>query len=120
MRIPTAAINARAEIRLTSHPPSGAASKPPSTIGIRGSSGDAQSPPKKVGAEGTETKNSAVLTEPTVWRGTWPDPIRVDVAVGPQPPPPLASRKPAKKPRYGVQPAGLVRCGAIHTDYHKM
>src|SRR5215472_8145743 len=51
--------------RLTSHPPNGAASTPPSTSGINCSSGTAPISVKNVVAAEAVTKNSAVLTEPT-------------------------------------------------------
>src|SRR6185312_563871 len=61
------------------------------------------------------TKNSVVLTEPTVVRGAWPEPIKVVVETGPQPPPPDASRKPAIKPIGAVQIAGASRgTGTFH------
>src|SRR5690606_39477930 len=37
-------------------------------------------------------KNSAKFTEPMVVRGSLPEPIRLVVTTGPQPPPPAASR----------------------------
>ena len=56
----------RAEMRLTAQPPNGAASRPPSTSGTRCCTGEAPSSTKNVVADATVTKNSAVLTEPTV------------------------------------------------------
>jgi len=117
---PTAVISSRAEIRCTAQPPTGAASRPPITSGTSCCNGEAPSSTKKVVADATVTKNSAVLTEPTVWRGACPEPTRVEVSTGPQPPPPLASRKPAAKPAGGIQPAGRSRIGAIRTERHRM
>ena len=44
------------------------------------------------------TTNSAALTVPTTKRGGAPAPIRLEVTTGPQPPPPMASRKPPTVP----------------------
>ena len=44
-------------------------------------------------------KNSAVLTVPTVLRGSVPCNNRFDVTTGPQPPPPEASRNPPIRPK---------------------
>ncbi len=49
------------------------------------------------------TTNSAALTVPMVVRAWPPRASRVEVATGPQPPPPLASSKPAKKPSTGTR-----------------
>ena len=99
----------RAGMCLTAQPPNGAAIMPPITSGTRFCSGAAPSSMKNVVAAATVTKNSVALTEPTVWRGAWPEPTSVDVVTGPQPPPPLASRKPATKPTGAIQPAGASR-----------
>src|SRR5436190_4479487 len=96
----------------TAHPPSGAASNPPTISASSSFHGEAPSSTKNVVAAAMVTKNSVVLTEPTVVRGVCPDPIKVDVATGPQPPPPLASRKPATKPIGPIQGAGASRAGA--------
>lgn len=45
----------------------------------------------KTGALVNVRKNSAKLTEPMVVGGSIPELIRVEVATGPQPPPPVAS-----------------------------
>ena len=46
------------------------------------------------------TTNSLVSTVPTTLRGSMrPEESKVGVEIGPQPPPPAASRKPAKRPR---------------------
>src|SRR5665647_1584684 len=98
---PTAVIRPRAGTRLTTHPPNGAASTPPNTNGMRCSSDELPSSVKNVVVAATVTKNSAVLTEPTAWRGACPEPTSVEVVIGPQPPPPLASRNPATNPSGG-------------------
>ena len=53
---------------------------------------------RKVADTAEVTKNSAVLVVPIDTRGSWPDPTRVVVTVGPQPPPPMASKKPPARP----------------------
>src|SRR6186997_3430406 len=101
----------RGETRLTSQPPNGAAITPPMISATRLGSGDAPSSTKNVVAAAMVTKNSVVLTEPTARRGACPDPTSAEVATGPHPPPPLASRNPAAKPTGGTQPAGASRVG---------
>src|SRR5262249_28452294 len=118
--MPTEIISARADRCLTDHPPSGAAIRPPNTSGAKCHTGDAPSSTKKVVAAAIVTKNSVVLTEPTVMRGAWPEPTRVEVATGPQPPPPLASRKAATKPSGGIHRAGASRGGAIRQALNRM
>src|SRR5687767_4072695 len=49
---------------------------------------------KKVKALANVIKNSVRLTEPTTYFGVLPFVIRVDVTMGPQPPPPNESRNP--------------------------
>lgn len=44
------------------------------------------------------TKNSAELTEPIASRGFFPLATRVVVTMGPQPPPPIASKNPPANP----------------------
>mgnify|MGYP006920576457 CR=1 FL=1 len=58
-------------------------------------------PPKsmKVTPLAKETANSAAFTEPIVYRGFLPRPNKVDVTIGPQPPPPTASINPPKEAR---------------------
>ena len=57
------------------------------------------SPNRKPMLAATDTMNSAALTEPTVRRGSsLPLLSSVEVATGPQPPPPVASMKPATRP----------------------
>src|SRR5829696_1457842 len=118
--MPTAVISARGETRLTAQPPNGAANTPPRTSGTRYWKADAPSSTKNVVAAATVTKNSVVLTEPTVCRGACPEPISVEVSTGPQPPPPLASRKPAQNPNGVVQHVGSSRAGAIRTDFSRI
>src|SRR5215208_1014056 len=118
--MPTAVISARGDTRLTAQPPNGAVNTPPRTSGIRYCKDDAPSSAKNVVAAATVTKNSVVLTEPTVWRGACPEPISVEVVIGPQPPPPLASRNPDKNPSGAVQPAGFRGGAAIRIDFHRM
>ena len=50
----------------------------------------------------TVTKNSVRLTDPITKRGTWPVPTRVEVTIGPHPPPPMASSMPPPKPMTGI------------------
>src|SRR5262249_20393393 len=102
--MPTATIKPRAGTCLTAHPPNGPASTRPRMSGTRCSSGEAPSSAKNVAAAATVTKNSVVLTEPTVSRGGCPELIKVDVVTGPQPPPPLASRNPETNPSGITQP----------------
>ena len=45
------------------------------------------------------TKNSAAFTEPIVFLGFFPSETNVDVTIGPHPPPPMASKKPPKRPK---------------------
>ena len=52
----------------------------------------------KVATSVIVTKNSARFTVPIVNRGLCPLATRVDVTIGPQPPPPIASKKPPIKP----------------------
>src|SRR5436309_6822848 len=118
--MPTATIKARAGTCLTAHPPNGAASTPPRTSGTRCSSGEAPSSVKNVAAAATVTKNSVVLTEPTVSRGACPEPINVEVVTGPQPPPPLASRNPETNPSGTTQPAEVRGTTAIRVDRQRM
>jgi hypothetical protein len=66
------------------------------------------------------TKNSVVLTDPIVVRGAWPDPTSVDVATGPQPPPPLASRKPATSPMGAAHAVGASRVAGIRQALNRM
>jgi hypothetical protein len=107
---PTAIINGRAGTCLTVHPPNGAARRPPSTSGIRCSGGEAPSSAKNVVAAAAVTKNSVVLTEPTVWRGACPEPMSVEVVSGPQPPPPLNVLMEAFRPLAGLSlPSVVVR-----------
>ncbi len=96
----------------TTQPPSGAASIPPAISASSSFHGDAPSSTKNVVAAAMVTKNSVVLTEPTAMRGAWPEPTRLDVATGPQPPPPLASRKPATNPIGPTHGPGASRAGA--------
>src|SRR5215208_5173154 len=118
--MPTAVISARGDTRLTAEPPNGAAKTPPRTSGIRYCKDDAPSSTKNVVAAATVTKNSVVLTEPTVYCGACPEPISVDVSTGPQPPPPLASRNPAQNPSGLLQRVGSCRARAIRTDFSRM
>ena len=74
----------------------------------------------KVVAAAMVTKNSVVFTEPTDMRGACPEPSKVEVATGPHPPPPLASRKPATKPSGGVHLAGASRAGAMRQALSRM
>lgn len=53
---------------------------------------------KKVATSATVTKNSARLTEPIVNLGLFPFATKVDVTIGPQPPPPIASKVPPTVP----------------------
>ena len=46
----------------------------------------------------TVTKNSARFTDPIAMRGSWPRPTSVEVTIGPQPPPPIASINPPTNP----------------------
>src|SRR5215207_8953450 len=56
----------------------------------------------------TATTNSLVSTVPTTLRGFMrPEESRVGVEIGPQPPPPAASRKPAIKPRGARKPLAM-------------
>ena len=56
-------------------------------------------PMKKPRLAATATRNSLVSTVPITLRGViLPELIRVGVATGPQPPPPVASTKPANRP----------------------
>ena len=57
------------------------------------------SPMKKPTLAATATTNSEVSTEPTTLRGaSRPEASSAGVATGPQPPPPVASTKPATSP----------------------
>jgi hypothetical protein len=70
---------------------------------------------RKVADTVNVTTNSAALTVPMVVRAWPPRASRVDVAIGPQPPPPLASSRPAKKPSTGtrrISPLGIQRPAA--------
>jgi len=53
---------------------------------------------KKAATSDTVTKNSSRLTEPIVNLGLFPLAIKVDVTIGPQPPPPIASKNPPATP----------------------
>lgn len=53
---------------------------------------------KKVIDSATVTKNSAELTEPMAYRGWFPFATKVVVTMGPQPPPPMASKNPPANP----------------------
>ncbi len=54
------------------------------------------------------TTNSPVSTVPSILRGSiLPEERRVGVEMGPQPPPPAASRKPATKPRGARNPLAM-------------
>lgn len=53
---------------------------------------------KKVATSATVTKNSARLTEPIENLGLCPLATKVDVTIGPQPPPPIASKNPPDTP----------------------
>src|SRR5262249_2566735 len=117
---PTAIIKPRVDTCFTSQPPKGAASTPPSTSGIKCSSGTRPSSVKNMVAAETVTRNSAVLTEPTEYRGAWPDATSVVVDIGPQPPPPVASRNPATNPSTAVQPAGFRGTNAIRIDFQRI
>ena len=47
-------------------------------------------------------------------------PISVDVAIGPHPPPPVASRNPAPKPSGDSHRVGVSRSGAMWPDFSRM
>jgi hypothetical protein len=71
-------------------------------------------------AAATVTKNSVAFTEPTASRGAWPEPTSAEVATGPQPPPPLASRKPATKPTGPTHGAGASRPWVTSIAFSRM
>ena len=64
---------------------------------------------RKVAEMAEVTKNSAVLVVPIETRGSCPVPTRVVVTVGPQPPPPMASKKPPTRPRGPANLRGKIR-----------
>lgn len=95
--IPTKIMTVLAGIRLVRKAPSGAAATPPSinpkiilmcVVPIIA---------KNVMELANATKNSVRFTEPMVYRGAFPCAIKVDETIGPQPPPPTASRNPPVK-----------------------
>jgi len=97
--MPTITSKARAGIRFAAKPPSGAAASPPIKRPIIALvKFSAPRVTMKVAEMVTERKNSAVLTVPITFRGCTPWTSRLEVTIGPQPPPPAASRKPPMKP----------------------
>ena len=77
----------------------GAAIKPPIIKGTADAKSIFCSVRKKVIEMLSVTKNSAKLTEPMAFLGCVFVIINDGVAIGPQPPPPIASTKAAKNPR---------------------
>src|SRR5829696_8981912 len=69
---------------------------------------------RKVSEIAGVTKNSDRLTEPMLWRGLSPPAIRVEFTIGPQPPPPIASRKPPAIPS-GTSPGTCLRSSRLRT-----
>ena len=53
---------------------------------------------RKAADTAAATKASAALVVPIALRGSAPDPKRVEVTTGPQPPPPTASKNPPTRP----------------------
>src|SRR5262245_14777429 len=97
--MPTAAISGRGCTRRATSAASGAASAPPSV-----SAAITRRLVRPMVLTNTATcvavtKNSARFTEPIAWRGSHPWPTRLDVTIGPHPPPPTASRKPPTNAR---------------------
>lgn len=65
------------------------------------------------------TKNSEIELEPTALRGFVPPPIKVLATIGPQPPPPAASRNPPIPPRKGMPLEGS-RWAAVNSIVAKI
>ena len=87
-----------AGIFLVSKAPNGAAKTPP--INNPRMTRQCVSPIVRMNviASARVTKNSEKFTDPIVFLGVWPDDINVEVTIGPQPPPPMASKVPPIKP----------------------
>ena len=76
--------------------------------------------PRKVAEMVAVTKNSVKLTEPIVNRGVVPWPSSVEVTIGPQPPPPIASRKPPPKPSGPIQRGGSATVGRWRKAFQRI
>src|SRR5688500_12828812 len=102
MSTPTEVSSARVLIALHSNAANGAANSPPITSPA--TTGQVPSTASNVNdaAVASVMKNSAKLTEPMVVRGSLPEPTRVLVTTGPQPPPPTASTKPPNSPSFAA------------------
>ena len=102
IKTPTKRIIVLGVIKRNINAPIGAAITPPSISAMTGF--QASIPKKKINTPVLKnvTKNSAVLTVPITSLGEFPLSIKLDETIGPQPPPPIESKKAPTKPRYGA------------------
>ena len=98
INVPTIIINVRVGSFLQVYAASGAARVPPAIKPMIICQCVSPIVVVKVATSVIVTKNSARLTEPMASLGSFPFATRVDVTIGPHPPPPIASRNPPNRP----------------------